>query len=69
MGEKTIGEAITEALTEAEMTQTELAARLGVHPATVDRWIKGETTPTRAKLLMVASQTGTSFSTFPERTP
>jgi len=60
----TVGERIAAALLEARMQQRELAARLGVTPRTVQRWVNVEGAVPRERLPGIAQETGKPLSYF-----
>jgi DNA-binding transcriptional regulator YdaS (Cro superfamily) len=45
-------------LQHADLTQAEFAARLGVHPVTLNRWVKGHAMPRRAAMAKIQNLTG-----------
>ena len=45
-------------LAQAELTQTEFAARIGVHPITLNRWVNGHALPRRSAMVKIQEATG-----------
>jgi transcriptional regulator with XRE-family HTH domain len=52
---------LAEWLAEQELDQAEFAARMGVHQATVSRWLKGLRTPSASQYERLMAKTGLTF--------
>ncbi|EPD33786.1 hypothetical protein HMPREF9306_00200 [Propionimicrobium lymphophilum ACS-093-V-SCH5] len=50
------------ACAQADMTQAELAEKLGVNAATISRWISGDSRPRRHQIMACAMATGVPFT-------
>ena len=55
---KRVGQNIRVARTEAGLTQTELAERLGIHQESVSRWERGTVTPSVSQVFRIAEALG-----------
>jgi transcriptional regulator with XRE-family HTH domain len=57
--------ALRKALEDSGLNELELAARIGVSEKTMRRYLKGETAPSRGRVLLIAATTGAPFDSFP----
>jgi transcriptional regulator with XRE-family HTH domain len=60
----TVANRIRAARQDADLTQAELAERVGVPQSSVSRWESGEVDPTTGKLAQIAHATGKPFAWF-----